>query len=358
MPREGVPYPGREICSLKCQIDALNAKINELMKSINGVQGDGQGNLSLISGDPAVVINNDASQNQIEIALDPSELPNAPVRSVNGLTGDVQLTAGNIPMYSGQPMSVQNQVAANEGMISILQSNLNQEVLDRGNADSALQTNVNGIGARVSVIEGQISEDPDPNTIGLRGATGRLKAEDPASGATDKTLVTANWVSQTGDSAPNNLLHKSGNESSNGEKIFNGGYRGMRGFMIRSSAGTYLKFAEFDGNVSGSGSIVFIMASRGSMGMFRTNINLDSGTHQPTVTTSEKIITVENTIKIGIDYDADTNKYRVFYAPVTNNVSIHLDVMHTTLGTGNNLPITLLPLSSATPSALFSEALI
>ena len=54
MPRQGVPYPSREICSLKCQIDALQRQINELMKSINGVQGDGQGNVSLVSGDPAV----------------------------------------------------------------------------------------------------------------------------------------------------------------------------------------------------------------------------------------------------------------------------------------------------------------
>lgn len=50
-------------------------------------------------------------------------------------------------------------------------------------------------------------------TIPIRDANGRMQAADPASGATDKTLVTANWVSQTGDSSPNNLVHRSGNET-------------------------------------------------------------------------------------------------------------------------------------------------
>ena len=45
-----------------------------------------------------------------------------------------------------------------------------------------------------------------------------MQAADPASGATDKTLVTANWVSQTGAGAPNNLLHTNGNETFTGVK--------------------------------------------------------------------------------------------------------------------------------------------
>ena len=55
-------------------------------------------------------------------------------------------------------------------------------------------------------------------TIPIRDANGRMQAADPASGATDKTLVTANWVSQTGVGAPNNLLHTTGNERGTGEK--------------------------------------------------------------------------------------------------------------------------------------------
>ena len=59
------------------------------------------------------------------------------------------------------------------------------------------------------------------NTIPIRDGNGRMQAADPASGATDKTLVTANWVSQTGSGRPNNLLHDGGDEDVNGHKYFN-----------------------------------------------------------------------------------------------------------------------------------------
>ena len=147
MPRQGVPYPGREICSLKCQIDALNAKINELMKSINGVQGDGQGNLSLVSGDPAIVINNDAAQNQIEIALDGSQLPAAAVSSVNSQTGAVVLEADDIP--SDGNSDVQADIDALKALGVNLQGAIGNEVTARGNADAALQGNINTLQASI-----------------------------------------------------------------------------------------------------------------------------------------------------------------------------------------------------------------
>lgn len=70
--------------------------------------------------------------------------------------------------------------------------------------------------------QGEVAPDINPTaaTIPIRDSSGKLFGADPASGATDKTLVTANWVSQTGDSAPNNLVHKSGNEDVAGKKTF------------------------------------------------------------------------------------------------------------------------------------------
>ena len=61
-----------------------------------------------------------------------------------------------------------------------------------------------------------VSTVETPDTIAKRNGSGRLVAADPASGATDKTLTTANWISQTGDSSPNNLIHKTGNETKSG----------------------------------------------------------------------------------------------------------------------------------------------
>lgn len=253
MPRADVPYPSREICSLKCQIDALQRQINELMKSINGVQGDGQGNVSLISGDPAVVINNDQAQHEIEISLDQSQLPAAAVSSVNGQTGAVQLEADDIA--SDGNSDVQADIDALKALGLNLQGAITNEATTRGNADAALQGNINTLQASIpGEAANAVANDPtvtqlavdvpnkldkissgstlkaythiganqgeksvvdgvDADSIGIRDADGRMHAADPATGATDKTLVTSNWVSQTGDSAPNNLLHKTGNET-------------------------------------------------------------------------------------------------------------------------------------------------
>lgn len=57
---------------------------------------------------------------------------------------------------------------------------------------------------------------------GIKTFNSNPKGADPASGATDTSLVTANWVSQTGDSAPNNLVHRTGNESIIGDKTIDG----------------------------------------------------------------------------------------------------------------------------------------
>ena len=223
MPREDVPYPTSAICSIRERIAELRDELDQLLKTVNGVAGDANHDIKLVSGDPAIVINNDQAQHEIEIALDSSQLPAASVVGVNGKVGNVMLYGPDIPLNSGQSTpTVQNAVAANSGNIAQLQQDLNQEITDRGNADATLQTNINLSNARISLIENAIDANPTPDTIALRDANGRMQAADPASGATDKTLVTANWVSQTGDSAPNNLVHRSANETIAGNKIFTG----------------------------------------------------------------------------------------------------------------------------------------
>lgn len=262
MPRQDVPYPSRAICSLKERIAELEDKIELLMKSINGVQGDGQGNVSLVSGDPAVVINNDQAQHEIEIALDSSQLPAAAVSSVNGQTGAVVLDASNIGTSGGS--DVQADLTALGAGIAAASAAVTAEASARASADATLQTNINAVSAGLpAAAAAAVAADPTiaqlqsdvlaiPNkvdkrtgagvraythdgatqgdtvvldgttaaTIPIRDANGRLQAADPASGATDKTLVTANWVSQTGTGRPNNLIHDSGNENITGMKNF------------------------------------------------------------------------------------------------------------------------------------------
>jgi len=257
MPRQDVPYGGA-ICRLKERIAEIWDKLGEKLHTINGVPGDGDGNVKIVSGSSAVVINNDPTQNEIEVSLDTSQLPAASVSSVNGQTGAVALDAGDIP--SDGNSDVQSDIDALQTMDGALQGNINAEALARQNADSALQTNINTVSASLpAAAAAAVAADPTvaqlatdvpnkvdkitsgsslkaythtgatqgetsvvdgttANSIGMRDANGRMQAADPASGATDKTLVTANWVSQTGDSAPNNVMHRYGAETIYGAK--------------------------------------------------------------------------------------------------------------------------------------------
>lgn len=276
MPRQGVPYPSREICSLKCQIDALQRQINELMKSINGVQGDGQGNVSLVSGDPAVVINNDASQNQIEIALDQSELPAAAVRMVNGMTGAVVLAANDI--YAGAN-TVGFEIADLKAENLLRKQGITNEISNRQAADAALQSNINAVSAGLpAAAAAAVAADPtmqglvtaDAQNVKLSGAqtVGGVKTftaipivPTPAAGSTDGSVPNTNWISQTGDSGPNNLIHKTGAETKNGKFTINDGMIGYQNDWHQTdkpgmNLNDYCIFAKIPGGYGGRYQII------------------------------------------------------------------------------------------------------
>lgn len=90
------------------------------------------------------------------------------------------------------------------------------------------------------VTQGEISleDGQTANTIPIKDANGRMHAADPESGATDKTLTTANWVSQTGNNAPNNLVHKTGNESISGIKLGTNIQSGVGATISGATSGT------------------------------------------------------------------------------------------------------------------------
>ena len=211
MPRQDVPYGGA-ICRLKERIAEIWDKLDQKLHSINGVEGDGAGNVEIVSGDAAIMISNNQVGHYIEIGLDHGNLPSAAVSSVNGQTGAVMLNAADIP--SNGSLYVQTDIDWCKQRINECFDSIATEQDDRKNADNTLQTNINA--ARASIPE--MSTTPDPYKGVERDTQGRAFAADPESGATDKTLVTANWVSQTGDDAPNNLAHKNGNETWYGEK--------------------------------------------------------------------------------------------------------------------------------------------
>lgn len=259
MPRQDVPYGGA-ICRLKERIAEIWDRLDEKLHSINGVEGDGAGNVEIVSGDAAITVSESPTGHFIEIGLDHGNLPSATVSSVNGQTGAVRLDAVDIP--SDGNSNVQADIAANKAAINECFDAITSEQAARQNADAALQGNINSVQASIpGAAAAAVANDPtvaqlaadvpgkldkissgnslkaythtgqsqgetsivngtDANSIGLRDANGRMQAADPAAGATDKTLVTANWVSQTGDGAPNNLIHKIGNETKRGKLTF------------------------------------------------------------------------------------------------------------------------------------------
>ena len=105
-------------------------------------------------------------------------------------------------------------------------------------------------------------------TIPIRDANGRMRAADPASGATDKTLTTANWISQTGDSAPNNLIHKTGNENRpNG--VLTTQYMGMTlpTPIVASAIGVWIRWIQFNSAYS-ENHIVEMLGKNANNGTF------------------------------------------------------------------------------------------
>ena len=122
----------------------------------------------------------------------------------------------------------------NDTIGTILNSTLGDKVDKLTTAGLHLYSHTGATQGEEEPIDGTTS-----NTIPIRDGNGRMQAADPASGATDKTLTTANWVSQTGDSSPNNLMHRSGNETFSGNKTSTGQINGGGIGYIVTTASLY-----------------------------------------------------------------------------------------------------------------------
>lgn len=173
MPRQDVPYGGA-ICRLKERIAEIWDKLDQKLHSINGVEGDGGGNVEIVSGNAAVVINNDQIGHRIEVSLDSSKLPAAAVSSVNGETGAVRLDAAHIP--SNGSLTVQTDIDWCRQRINECFDSIATEEDDRLNADAALQTNINAVQAsldgRMTATESKNSQQ-DSAITALQTADGQ-----------------------------------------------------------------------------------------------------------------------------------------------------------------------------------------
>ena len=338
-------------CGIKEKLQTLwDRTINSILR-INQIEPDDQGNIRITSDSEALTVTE--GTNEIILGLDTSELPAAAVTSVNGETGAVQLTGADIPsLYNG---TVNSNLAGLWGT-KAQQSDLNTEITNRQNADTTLQNNINalqasipqeaadavaadptvqsfaaaaadipnkvdkrtGSGLRAYTHDGSTQDDTPVTdgttgtTIPIRDANGRLQAADPAAGATDKTLVTANWVSQTGDSGPNNLVHKTGNETILNRKTFTElSQTILSGSATYSNETPYFKLGHIDRQML---ALIKIRIGGGYTAgcdsidiMFHTfNISTHYGTYRMRKFNSS------STTKVYIAYNADTPGYDIW----------------------------------------------
>ena len=215
MPRQDVPYGGA-ICRLRERIAEIFDKLGEKLHTINGVPGDGDGNVKIVSGSSAVVINNDPTQNEIAVSLDTSQLPAASVASVNGQTGAVALDAGDIPSDNGD---VQTDIDNLEAADTTLQGNINAEALARQNADSTLQTNINAATAGIPTeISNQLAADTTiVRTSGNQNIGDIKTVATQATGSYSQQIANSQKVKNELDNyAP--MLRTSGNQTGAGIK--------------------------------------------------------------------------------------------------------------------------------------------
>lgn len=178
MPRQDVPYGGA-ICRLKERIAEIWDRLDEKLHSINGVEGDGAGNVEIVSGDAAITVSESPTGHFIEIGLDHGNLPSATVSSVNGQTGAVRLDAVDIP--SDGNSNVQADIITYKAAINDCFDSITSEQAARQNADATLQTNINASNERISVLETEDANDMklnrDQTAAGDNTFTGRLKAK-------------------------------------------------------------------------------------------------------------------------------------------------------------------------------------
>lgn len=156
------------------------------------------------------------------------------------LDGRIDYIAGVVSGVSAEVGQLQTDVSGQGSQIGDLQGSIAGLAADnsytRGVARAAKDT-ADGMGERLTDVEtndavqqsqiGQliVADQASAKLAGDNAFTGQNsfavnpKAAAPASGAVDTSVVNANWVSQTGDDAPNNLVHKTGLETIPGEKI-------------------------------------------------------------------------------------------------------------------------------------------
>lgn len=124
MPREDVPYPGRDNCSIRCKLkeiwDALQGKLH----SVNGLTGNGSENVNIVSTTPQTLsVNNNASLQQVELAVDLQSPTIAGDLTVDGdliANGDIIQNGAAYETHAQKVYSVDDYIVTRDGAVGPL----------------------------------------------------------------------------------------------------------------------------------------------------------------------------------------------------------------------------------------------
>ena len=254
MPRQDVPYGGA-ICRLKERIAEIWDKLGEKLHSINGVEGDGQGNVVVRSDSSALSVTSDQLQHEIVLDLDTSLLPAASVSSVNGQTGVVALTADDIPSDNGD---VQTDIDNLEAADTTLQGNINAETLARQNADSTLQTNINAATAGIPTeISNQLAADTTiVRTFGNQNIADIKTVATQATGSYSQQIANSQKVKNELDNYVPMVRSTNNIDITGGTKLFTGQSMLLEhGKLIRGGSVTTGTYYEFGTQANSAGDV-------------------------------------------------------------------------------------------------------
>lgn len=124
MPREDVPYPGRDNCSIRCKLkeiwDALQGKLH----SVNGLTGNGSENVNIVSTTPQTLsVNNNPSLQQVELAVDLQSPTIAGDLTVDGdliANGDIIQNGAAYETHAQKVLTVDDYIVTRDGAVGPL----------------------------------------------------------------------------------------------------------------------------------------------------------------------------------------------------------------------------------------------
>ena len=145
-------------------------------------------------------------ESKINIFNEEIAIINGKITEINNALNEVNTAVNTVEGYNARLTSVENESISLDARLD--------------NIEPVVSSNT----AKIGVLENKDLENvklSGNQTIeNIKTFSNSPIVPNPPSGDTSTKAVNTNWISQTGDSSPNNLVHKIGKETIDGDKLF------------------------------------------------------------------------------------------------------------------------------------------